>query len=266
MFALFCLGPTKQERKEEKIKIRVLFLAVVLLLVLSGSAQATLYVRGMGTIISSGVGSGGEYQLIYDDLLDITWLDYTYFSVRPPDATSWASDLEILFNGETSNNWRLPQTLPVNGSTYVYDVPSYDGSSDRGYNISAPGTIYEGSTGSEMAHLHYYTLGNPGEFDVYGNGPAWDPDAFNSGPFSWVTVGGRGWYVSETWFDDMGWRYWGFRFDGGYQITVHWTSRAAAMAVHPGDVGAPIPEPTTWLLLGSGLIGLAGFRRKFKKR
>ncbi len=40
---------------------------------------------------------------------------------------------------------------------------------------------------------------------------------------------------------------------------------AGSTLVAHGDNGVPVPEPATMLLLGAGLVGLAGFRKKFKK-
>ncbi len=44
----------------------------------------------------------------------------------------------------------------------------------------------------------------------------------------------------------------------GTWVDVHWDSLELTNV-------APVPEPTTMLLLGVGLAGLAGFRKKFKK-
>ena len=46
--------------------------------------------------------------------------------------------------------------------------------------------------------------------------------------------------------------------------TGPWTNTAEYLTAEL-DTRSPVAEPATMLLLGSGLIGLAGFRRKFKK-
>jgi hypothetical protein len=86
------------------MKKQLLLLAAILVFGLSGTVQAAFHVRGTGTIY----GLSGEYQLIYDDVEDVTWLDYT----EPPN--SWYSQrdlalfLDVTFGGQTYEDWRVP--------------------------------------------------------------------------------------------------------------------------------------------------------------
>ncbi len=57
-------------------------------------------------------------------------------------------------------------------------------------------------------------------------------------------------------------------YDGGRAYvgdSVHYPNTDLKFRVGPGNVAAPVPEPATMLLLSTGLVGLAGFRKKFKK-
>lgn len=79
-----------------------------MLVLFSGNALASLYLRGLGIITSGSEGSGGSYKLIYDDVLDITWLDYTKSLNNWDSQMAWAGALEVTFDDQTFHDWRLP--------------------------------------------------------------------------------------------------------------------------------------------------------------
>ena len=199
---------------------------LVLLVVIPAHASLTVV----------GVDSSGN-QLIYDTGLNITWYDYTYRGPTDIGATwsqanTWAQNLNVTVNGTNITGWRLPRTLPVNGSTYNYPY-STNGSADYGYNISAPGSVHPGSTASEMAYLYYVDLGNKAPYDVNGNrqssyGLA-NTDLYKN------LVPEIYWSGTEA-TPYTGWA-WNFSFVAGFQDYAVEGSHTHALAVHDGNVG-----------------------------
>lgn len=256
-------------------------------LLASGVAQAALIDRGGG--------------LIYDSDLNVVWLqdaNYTLGSaydsidgttdgrMRWVNAMAWAENLTFYdsVRDVTYEDWRLPTIGPVNGTSLNVGNSSYDGSTDYGHNISAPGSAYPGSKGSEMAYLFYNGLGNKSYCAVATSclpappQPGWG--LLNPGPF--LNLNGAYWsdtnqgpvsndaavffvFSSDTqsglWDSDVGGQL-SFSKDGRIHALGLRSCSIRDEVCAPAP--APIPEPETYtlMLLSLGLLGLARRRKQ----
>jgi hypothetical protein len=111
-----------------------------------------------------------------------------------------------------------------------------------------------------MGYLYYTDLGNTASTGLTNTGPFNNLNTSNS-PFNIGDVN-----YSYFWSGTDGWAFDGF---DGYQHTDHDWDNYYGLAVHSGDVAAgsgadPVPEPSTFLLFGAGIGGVALFRRRMK--
>lgn len=219
----------------------------------------------------------------YDTVLGITWLAngnagagsiYDDVAANLPGTTSdgrmswvnangWADSLTI--GGYT--NWRLPTVSPLNGS-YFLTNSQVNGSTDHGQNVTGPGSLYAGSTATELPHMFFNTLGNKANCSPITSYCIHQSDhgLRNTGPF--YGLFNDAYYWTATQYDST--RAWWFHTGGGDQSFVG--SKALtnyAWAAHPGDIGGivipaspTVPIPAAAWLFGSGLLGLIGVARK----
>lgn len=240
---------------------------------LAGSIALPAHAELLGRDLN---GSADSFEAYYDTVLDLTWLaDANYAQTSGYDAdgrmtwqeaNAWAAGLSFTDGVRVYDNWRLPTITPINGVA-LNTTFSTNGGTDSGYNVSAPGSVYQGSVGGEMAYMFYNTLGNPGYFTVAGQWSGCyvsssDTCLNNTGPFSYVQA--------EIYWTDLEYapntvNAWAFGMNDGNQYAGNYKGNTYyAWAVSSGDIAAPVPEADVWamLLAGLGLVAYMGSRRR----
>ena len=211
----------------------------------AGTSQAALVNRGGG--------------LIYDTVLDITWLADMNHAQTQYDSTGgalgtangkmewlqanlWANDL--VYGGYT--DWRLPTVVQPDASCSHQFDPG-DGSGVRSSGM--------GCVGSEMGHLFYVDLGGEADESLLDATGDTAQELANLALFT--NVQSSLYWSSTTYAPDSHFA-WSFWTATGDQHVLNKDFQLHALAVRRGDSIGTVPEPSTaWLaLMPLGLLAV----------
>ena len=194
-----------------------------------------------------------------------------------PEATNAA----LTFSDPSYDVYRVADDFVLGGGVSVItDIHWWGGYENGNYQPVSNDftiTIYETSNSAYLPGASVYTsnignvvgtycdITNSWGSDIYYYSIFVEPIILSTGTIYWLEI------VNDTADDDVFWGWARTNGEGvfanwGYPDEDVWNGRTLQeMSFNLTNDSASVPEPATMLLVGFGMIGLAGFRRKFKK-
>jgi hypothetical protein len=203
-----------------------------------GTWETTLLGRDINRNAVAATDTSAVY--LYDTTLNVTWLRDANVNgqVTWDAATAWAANLVTGSGGNTISDWRLPSMADAS----ALDLPTFGGT-NSGYNPT--------TSSSEMASLFFTTLGNKSYFNTSGVYQA-GYGLTNTGSFQNMHNYFTYWLGTELTADPTA--AWLFDSVNGRQGAYFKAAQFNALALRPGDVLTPVPEPETYAMLLAGLV------------
>ena len=160
--------------------------------------------------------------------------------------TYYAGDLALSFDGDQSagdsSTWEY--AIDFGWETKGYDgTTTYTHTSGLYQVTDWDDSVYHGFTASNPFAMATGTLAGTGALGDQGSG-------YDSGADSY-------WRIASISLADVG-----ITAKEGFHLAAHWTMSCGNDAMTGATEVAPVPEPATMFLLGTGLIGLASISRR----